>query len=442
MWVPCLHGVPMLRGRVIGGLLLCAVSARAAGAGGEPSTADKEAGAAYARARANLRRLKTSPESDKRRRAEWLQLASKFSEIEDHFGASLKAPDALFTAATIYDQTWRRFKLAADKKAAIAAYTRLCDNYGSHRLADDARFALGKLFLAVGDKNAARRELIRAVALDGDMAGRAQKLLRSLPGAKASAPRPETPRLIEELSASHPTEATLSEQMGLKVRRIVLDAGHGGKDSGAIGPGGLQEKDAALDLVLALAALLEDQGYEVGLTRDEDRSVPLGRRAEIANEQRADLFISIHLNSAPQRSLGGAEVYTLDVASDRYAVRLAARENAAGDGRVSELGLILADLATKANTADSAKVANSVDREVALAYGGGDKVHGVKHALFRVLVGARCPAILVEAGFISNPEEEKKLRSAEFRDRLARAIADGVARFMGVRDELAQAGVD
>ncbi len=251
--------------------------------------------------------------------------------------------------------------------------------------------------------------------------------------------------MLKELSSAtrSPAEgATLSEQMGLKVRRIVLDAGHGGKDTGAIGSKGLREKDASLDVVLALAAILEEQGYEVVLTRNDDTFVPLKRRAEIANEEKADLFISVHLNSAPQTYLAGTEVYTLDVASDRYALRLAARENASSDGRVSELERILADLATRANTADSTKLAEAIDRQVAAAHGGLNKDHGVKHALFRVLVGAKCPAVLVEAGFISNPDEEKKLRTHEFRDRLARAIADGIARFVGGREELAQAGVE
>jgi N-acetylmuramoyl-L-alanine amidase len=388
---------------------------------------------AFSAAKRAFQKLKASPRGMPRSR--WLQAAARFQEVARQFEDSPRAPEALFSVGSVYEQSWRRFKLVPDRKSALVFYARVCDEHPDHRLAGEARLAMGRL----GPPGL----LFRAPPQSPEQAP-------GLTARRGDAPRgkprgiPTGNKMISALTtaARTPGEATLSEQMGLHVRRIALDAGHGGKDTGAIGPGGLREKDAALAIVLALRSVLEEQGYEVILTRDDDTLVPLGRRAEIANEAKADLFISVHLNSAPQSYLGGAEVYTLDVASDRYALRLAARENAASEGRVSELGLILADLATRANTADSTKLAEAIDRQVAAAHGGTDKDHGVKHALFRVLVGARCPAVLVETGFISNPEEEKRLRTDEFRERIARAIADGVARFVGDRAELAQAGVE
>ncbi len=130
---------------------------------------------------------------------------------------------------------------------------------------------------------------------------------------------------------------TLSEQLGLKVRRVVVDAGHGGHDTGAIGRGGTREKDVALAIALRLREVLGRAGLEVILTREDDTFVPLEERARRANEAKGDLFISIHCNSSPGRRLRGVETYSLNTASDRYSIRLAARENASSEKRISDL---------------------------------------------------------------------------------------------------------
>ncbi len=234
------------------------------------------------------------------------------------------------------------------------------------------------------------------------------------------------------------SELTLAEQLGLKMRRVVIDAGHGGHDTGAIGPTGVQEKDVSLAIALKLAKKLSDYGLEVVLTRDDDTFVRLEDRTHIANQQKGDLFVSIHCNAAPSRGLRGIETYTLNTTADRYTVRLAARENATAERGVSDLQLILADLATKANTGESQRLAGRVQRSMVgglAAKHKGLRDLGTKEALFYVLLGAKMPAILVETSFLSNPEEEKLLGSDAYQGDVAQAIAEAVEGYISERDD-------
>ena len=219
------------------------------------------------------------------------------------------------------------------------------------------------------------------------------------------------------------------------VRRVVVDAGHGGHDTGAIGPSGVREKDVTLAMARRLARRLRARGFEVVLTRDADRFVALEERTALANAQRGDLFVSLHANAHPRRDRRGVETYVLDVADDRYARRLAARENGALEDDAEEgqeVRRILTDLDAQSSAASSRRLAEAVQREVC---GGvrsrvGDvRDLGVKSALFYVLVGARMPAVLVETSFISNRLEERRLASARFQDEVAAGVARAVERF-------------
>lgn len=247
-------------------------------------------------------------------------------------------------------------------------------------------------------------------------------------------------RLKAVAKASNVSELTLAEQLGLKVRRVVIDAGHGGHDTGAIGRKGTEEKEVTLAIARKLARELRARGLEVMLTRDEDRYLKLEERARLANEMRGDLFISIHCNSAPTSKLRGIETYTLNTSSDRYSIRLAARENASSEKGISDLQFILADLATKANTEESTRLANQVQKnlvnQLSASYQGVKNL-GTKEALFYVLLGAKMPAILVETSFLSHPEEEKRLASDSYQEDVAQAIAHGVEDFLGGRRQLA-----
>ena len=202
---------------------------------------------------------------------------------------------------------------------------------------------------------------------------------------------------------------------------------------GAKGRKGLREKDTALDLAQELKSVLQSAGFEVLLTRDQDVFVPLWDRAKLANDAGADLFLSLHLNAARARSAKGSEVYFLSLdEGDRDGTEVAALENAdAGNPPTpdSVLFSILQDLAQKAYLQESERLAVNVQNQLNRL--GGIKERGVKQAPFVVLRGAAMPAVLVEVAFISNPIEEKKLKEAVFRRKVAEAIAKGVKRFFG-----------
>ncbi|WP_163783526.1 N-acetylmuramoyl-L-alanine amidase [Myxococcus vastator] len=268
--------------------------------------------------------------------------------------------------------------------------------------------------------------------------------------AAAEPPRPITrpvddkvaqARLKAVAKQSRSMELTLVEQLGLKVRRVVIDPGHGGHDTGAIGKKGTREKDVALAISLKLAEELRAKGLEVVLTRDDDRFIRLEDRARYANAEHGDLFISVHCNAAEKRTLRGIETYTLNTSADRYSIRLAARENASSEKGISDLQFILADLATKANTEESSRLANHVQRslvgDLSRKYKGIRDL-GHKEALFYVLLGVKMPAILVETSFLSNPDEEARLKSVVYQTEVAKAIAQGVEEFLGDRRRVAK----
>ncbi|MBK9517146.1 MAG: N-acetylmuramoyl-L-alanine amidase [Anaeromyxobacter sp.] len=229
------------------------------------------------------------------------------------------------------------------------------------------------------------------------------------------------------------------------IRRVVVDAGHGGHDPGAVGPTRVREKDVTLAIARRLATRLRTAGFEVVMTRSDDRYVALEERTAIANTRRGDLFISIHANANPRRALAGTETFVLNVADDRYARRLAARENGAeleGDGEGTEAARILTDLDAKASTDASRRLASSVQRELTGAVRGryGEvRDLGVKSALFYVLLGARMPAVLVETAFISNRREEKRLASPAYQEVVAQALSRAVVQFARRDPRVAQA---
>lgn len=230
------------------------------------------------------------------------------------------------------------------------------------------------------------------------------------------------------------------------IRRIVIDPGHGGYDPGAIGPTRVREKDVTLAIAKKLAGKLRAGGFEVVMTRSEDRFVALEERTAIANTQRGDLLISIHANANPRRALAGTETWILNVADDRYSKRLAARENGADledGGERTEAQRILTDLDAKASTEASRRLAQGVQRELTGAVRarfGDDPDLGVKSALFYVLLGARMPAVLVETAFISNRTEEQRLASPAYQEVVAASLARAVEQFARKDPRLASAG--
>lgn len=221
----------------------------------------------------------------------------------------------------------------------------------------------------------------------------------------------------------------VSDRGARSVSRVVLDPGHGGKDAGALGPTGVREKDVTLDVARRVAPVLEAQGLQVVLTRKDDVFVSLEERTALANAYSADLFVSIHCNASEARGRRGVEVYVLDTTRDEIAARVAARENATTQAASAELASILGGMRLADEAARSTKLAQLLDRSAmaALQLKFGDVVDGGVHtAGFYVLVGARMPSVLFETSYLSNPVEEQRLASEEYRQLLADAIVNAV----------------
>jgi N-acetylmuramoyl-L-alanine amidase len=221
--------------------------------------------------------------------------------------------------------------------------------------------------------------------------------------------------------------------LGLKVGRIVLDAGHGGHDTGTIGPGGLAEKDLVLDVTRRLGALIDERlGAEVIYTRNDDTFIPLERRTEIANDAKADLFLSIHANSSPLRTAAGVETYYLSFTTAKTALDVAARENASSEKSIYELQDLLQKIALKDKVDESHDFATRVQDAL---YSASVKTNprardrGVRKAPFVVLIGASMPSVLAEIGFISNTHDENLMSRPEHRQRIAEALYKGLASY-------------
>jgi N-acetylmuramoyl-L-alanine amidase len=238
---------------------------------------------------------------------------------------------------------------------------------------------------------------------------------------------PEPYRVIIDI-ARHPPGGGARGAVRL-VARVALDPGHGGSDPGAIGPAGTKEKDVTLAIAKKVAPALAHDGIQVVLTRDEDRFVSLEERTARANAFNADLFVSIHCNAAENHAKRGVETYMLDTARDEMAGRIAARENATSTAAGSEIGSILASMRLADQSARSGKLADLLQRAALASLRGayGDAIDGGVHtAGFYVLVGARMPGVLFETSYISNPNEEVRLASDDYEQRLADGIVNAV----------------
>jgi N-acetylmuramoyl-L-alanine amidase len=248
----------------------------------------------------------------------------------------------------------------------------------------------------------------------------------------------DPPRLV--LDFARPTEPAPRQrrESAAPLRVVVLDAGHGGHDTGAIGPGGLQEKDLVLDVTRRVARLLEDKlDVKVLLSRESDQFVTLRDRTTYANRERADLFVSIHANAHRESASAGVETYFLSSeATDGAARQVAALENsvvqlektpARPSGRLDAVKAILWDLAQSEFQQESSRLAEVVQDSMTHSLRIPNR--GVKQAGFYVLGGAAMPAILIEIGFLTNPKEERRMKDPKYRDEIARAIFAGLAEY-------------
>ena len=243
---------------------------------------------------------------------------------------------------------------------------------------------------------------------------------------------------VTPASAPKPTrdgESTLTRALGLKINRIVIDPGHGGHDTGTIGPSGLMEKDLCLDVALRLGKIIQQRlpGAQVVYTRSDDTFIPLEERTRIANEAKADLFISIHANSSPNKGARGIETYYLNLRGSPEAMEVAARENAMSDQGIHDLQDLVKDIARTEKIDESREFAEDVQDSLTqhiFRTAHTAKNRGVRKAPFVVLIGADMPSILTEISFLSNPWDEKQLKRPAERQKVAEGIYQGVADYL------------
>src|SRR5437016_6575933 len=246
------------------------------------------------------------------------------------------------------------------------------------------------------------------------------------------------PDLVRPASTPQPTrdgQSTLTRTLGLKIGRIVIDPGHGGHDTGTIGPTGLMEKDLCLDVALRLGKIIEQRlpGADVVYTRSDDTFVPLEERTNMANQAKADLFISIHANSSRDHAARGIETYYLNLKGSAEAMEVAARENATAQGGIHELQDLVLKITRTEKIDESKELAEDIQDSLSKRIQKTNKPvknRGVRKAPFVVLIGADMPSILTEISFLSNPADEQMLKKPEQRQKVAEGLYQGVVGYL------------
>ena len=291
---------------------------------------------------------------------------------------------------------------------------------------------------------APKRKIVEADDEDDSAAIVDQPEIKPAAKAKSKAPAPSALKNTRRASASEvdvheaqPNAAgdrSLIRALGLKFGKIVIDPGHGGHDTGTIGPHRLLEKELVLEVSRRLGKMLETRlGAEVVYTRKDDTFIPLETRTAIANQEQADLFVSIHANASDDPDARGVETYYLNFTSSRDALEVAARENAVSEKSIHELQDLVKKIALKEKIEESREFASDVQRALhsgLAAKSPGIRDRGVRKAPFIVLIGANMPSILAEISFVSNPGDEHRLRTPEYRQRIAESLYRGISKYV------------
>lgn len=285
--------------------------------------------------------------------------------------------------------------------------------------------------VSVSVESKAAPAVAKAPAATAAAAGAKQPAAKSKPdSSKTAALTPPT-----ESKPTRDGQRSLTRALGLKISRIVIDPGHGGHDTGTIGPHGLMEKDLCLDVALRLGHEIEEKlpGAEVIYTRKDDTFIPLEERTAIANEAKADLFISVHANSSHDAAARGIETYYLNFATSEESMAVAARENALAQSSLHDLQDIIKKIARNEKVEESKELASDIQDSLThrlQLVSQDERNRGVKKAPFVVLIGANMPSVLSEISFISNPSDEKLLKKTDQRQRVADGLYRGIASYL------------
>jgi N-acetylmuramoyl-L-alanine amidase len=241
---------------------------------------------------------------------------------------------------------------------------------------------------------------------------------------------------LHEYDLMSENPVSIKKMFGLGVKTIIIDAGHGGEDPGAIGAQGTKEKDITLDITRTLKGRLEERGYRVLLTRGSDKYIPLKARTVIANESGADLFLSVHVNFLPGRSINMIETLYFGPSKNAIETQLAEKENEGSGFSISDYNQLIKKLSSTMKLQESRLLAQSIQQHLYRSMhtvNGEVKDYGVKRAPFVVLLGAEMPGVLVEVSCLSNHDEEQRLRDPAYREAIARYIETGVIKYLESR---------
>jgi N-acetylmuramoyl-L-alanine amidase len=278
----------------------------------------------------------------------------------------------------------------------------------------------------LADTEVARSEPVKPVSVANPARVKATKSVRETAAAMVPPPVPQP---------THDGQRSLTRALGLKIGRIVIDAGHGGSDTGTIGPTGLMEKDLCLDIARRLGKIIQQRlpGAEVVFTREDDTFIPLENRTAVANQAKADLFISIHANSSRDHKARGVETYYLNFAASEGAMEVASRENALSRSSIHELQDLIKKIARNDKIEESRELATDIQDALSKRLQRQSRTlknRGVRKAPFVVLIGANMPSVLSEISFLSNPADEQMLKKPEHRQRVAEGLYHGVESYL------------
>lgn len=382
-------------------------------------------------------------------RDNWLNLEKSFDSALKAAPTGPEAHKAAYQVARSREELAQRSGLKSDWKEATELFATMVANYPQSSLADDSLYYQAEILAKRLKNNADARDVLNDLLsryADGDMAAKARKLLNELPKSSGkSAGQAKTSKPSSAQSSAKPVaraapSGNIVEQLGLGIKTIMIDAGHGGKDPGAIG-NGLRESTVTLDLAKKLGAELKKKGFTVLYTRENNRFVALEDRTSLANNKKADVFVSIHVNASTNKKLYGLETYYLDVARSDAARVVAARENSVNVGTASDLQFILSDLTRNTKKEESLALAKKVQNSCISRLGkSGFKVrsNGVRSAPFYVLMGARMPAFLIEVGYLSNSADATRIKNSKYIQAIAGGISDGIVAYQKELNRLAR----
>jgi N-acetylmuramoyl-L-alanine amidase len=350
-----------------------------------------------------------------------------FEQKDAGAGATAEVADAgsSLESASPGDSAVRALEAGAASKKTPTSVVKKIVEADEDTSASSAELARRSGPLAQRGSSLARKSVARKTQGESDVDGEAEVL--DLNAARSSGVS------SHEARPTAGGDRSLIRALGLKIGKIVIDPGHGGHDTGTIGPNGLEEKDLDLDVGRRLGKLLETRlGAEVVYTRKNDTFIPLETRTAIANQARADLFVSIHANSSHDPEARGVETYYLNFTSSPEALEVAARENAVSEKSIYELRDLVKKIALKEKIEESREFAGDVQESLhsgLAAKSPAIRDRGVKKAPFIVLIGANMPSILAEISFVSNPTDEHHLETAEYRQRIAESLYRGIAKY-------------